>query len=445
MPLARLRSRAPEQAGFALIEVVISALIAVIAAGAVMALLSTTARSAADSRHRAQAYAVAQEDQARMRGMRVPTLYRYAQTRVVTVDGTPYTIESSSKFINNTTGDDLTCGTGSSSVDFVKISSTVSWPGMRSGEGATIQGLVAPPNGTLNPSAGTLVILAANAAGTPISGIGFSGSGPGSFSGSTTASGCAIFLEQPSGEYTLTLSGVGTGLVDQDGNAPAPKKVKISAEVTNTINLLFDKPGNVPLAFKTRGYNGTVVANKTDAFLAFNTGMSSAELFGAPEGTRFSEKTATSLFPFTSPDSFYAGTCTANNPESGAGIVSTVVPNGGTAATKTIQMPPLYLTVKKEGTAYNGAEVVVYDNNCETGGHEVQRSFTTATVNSGAGRLPEPGLPWSTYTVCASLPIRVGFSTRTYHEIVENVRVESTSGTTLEMPITSGDPTGDCP
>jgi type II secretory pathway pseudopilin PulG len=436
-------SQSPES-GFALIEVLISGLIAIIAAGAVLALLGTTARSAADSRHRAQAYAVGQEDQARMRAMRVPSLYKYSQTRTVTVDGNPYTVESSAKYINNNTGDDLACGSGSATVDFVKIVTKVRWSGMRSGELTTLQSLVAPPSGTLNPSAGTLYITAANAAASPISGIGVSGTGAGTFSGSTSSSGCAIFLEQASGEYTMTLTGVGTGLVDQDGNAPTAKKVKVSPEVTNTVSLLYDKPGNVPLKFTTKDYSGSVVTAKTDSFIAFNTGMSSAKLYGAPEGTRFSEKTATSLFPFTSPDSFYAGSCTTNNPESGAGFVSTTVPNNGTASTKTIQLPPLYLTVKKEGSAYNGAEVVTSDNECATSGHEVRRSFTTAS-NSGSGHLPEPGLPWSKYTVCASLPIRVGNNTKTYHETVEAVKIESTNGTTLEINVTSSDPIGACP
>jgi Tfp pilus assembly protein PilV len=448
------RKKPHAEDGFALIEVLVSGLIAVIVAGGVMAVLQTSVRSAADSRKRAQAYAVAQEDQARMRAMRVPSLYKYSQTRTVTVDGVAYTVESSAKYINNSTGDDLTCASGSSSVDFVKITSKVTWTGMRPGETTTIQGLVAPPNGTLNPSAGTLVFMTANAAGSPISGIGLSGSGAGTFSGTTNSSGCAIFLEQASGEYTLTLTGFGTGLVDQDGITPGTKKIKVSPEVTNTVNLLFDKPGKVPLTFKTRSYSGSIVANKTDSFLAFNTGMSTAKLFGAPEGARFTEKTAEPLFPFTSKDSFYAGSCTSNNPETGAGIVSVNVPAGGTAATQTIQMPPLYLNVireniKNNGTkeliAYNGAEVVIKDNNCEISGHEVKRTFTTETVNGTAGRLGEPGLPWSKYTVCVSLPATNGGTTATYHETVEGIGVENVNGTNLEMTVSPNDPTGKCP
>ncbi len=424
-----------------LIEVLVSGLIAILVAAAVMTLFGATERTAADQRRKSQAYGVAQDDQARLRTMRIPTLSKYSATSTVTVDGTAYKVESTGKFINDTTGDDLTCASGSSTVDYVKISSKVTWPGMGPDKPVVIQSLIAPPSGSLNPSAGTLVFMASNAAGTPTSGIGVSGTGAGTFSGSTSAAGCAIFLEQASGEYTLTLSGIANGLVDQDGSAPAAKKIKVSPEVTNTVNLLFDKPGSVPVKFTTRPYGGgTAVTAKTSAFLAFNTGMSTAKLFGAAEGTPFSSKTATSLFPFTSPDSFYAGACTTNNPESGAAIANVVVPAGGTAAEQTIQLPPLYLTVQKNGSAYNGASVAVTDVECETGGHDIRRTYTT----NSSGQLAEPGLPWSTYTVCASLPIRVFGITKEYREIVEGVQVHSVNGTSLTINVTSADPVGGC-
>jgi Tfp pilus assembly protein PilV len=441
MTSARARNAAPAQDGFALIEVLISGVIAVMVAGAVMALFAATERSAADSRHRSQAYAIAQEDQARLRAMRIPSLNKFTQTRSVTVDGTTYTVESTGKYINNNTGDDLTCASGSSTVDYVKIGSKVTWPGMRSGEATTIQSLIAPPNGSLNPTTGTLVFMATNASGAPISGVGVSGSGAGTFSGSTSSAGCAIFLEQTAGEYTLSITGVGSGLVDQDGNLPASKPIKVSPEVTNTVNLLYDNPGKVPIEFTTRNYSGQIVKSKASSFIAYNNNMTTAKLFGTPEGTPFESKTAESLFPFTSVDVFYAGGCTTNNPGSGAAMASVAVPAGGTAATQTIQLPPLYLTVKKGNSAFEKAEVVVTDSKCETSGHAIRRSYLTNAL----GQLEEPGLPWSTYTICAALPIKTGNVTTEYHEVVEGVEVHELNGTSREISISTSDPVGKCP
>jgi type II secretory pathway pseudopilin PulG len=438
---------ASAEAGFALIEVLISGLIAVVVAAAVMALFASTERSAADQRHRSQAFAVAQEDQTRLRAMRVPSLYQYGQTNPVTVDGVTYSVTSTAKYINDVTGDDLTCATGSSSISYVKIGSKVTWPGMRPGEAVTIQSLIAPPSGTLNPTAGTLVFLATNAHNVPTSGVGVSGSGAGNFNGSTSAAGCAIFLEQASGEYTLNLTGLATGLVDQDGVAPGPKMIKVSPEVTNTVNLLYDTPGSVPVKFETRNYSSNLSATSASSFIAFNTGMSTAKLFGSAEGTPFTTKTAESLFPFTSADVFYAGACTTNDPQSGTARPSVLVPAGATAATQTIVLPSLWLTVKADGSAVNGAPVKIADRNCETAGHAVRRSYTT----SSSGRLTNPALPWSTYNVCASGTVEISRSQHgnvtygTVHETAEGIEVHSVNGTSLEIALTKSDPTGACP
>lgn len=448
MTPARSPTPAPDEAGFALIEVLISGLIAVVVAAAVMALFATTERSAADQRQRTQAYGVAQEDQARMRGMKVPSLYKYTASNPVEVGGTTYTVTSTGKYINDVTGDDLTCGTGSATVDYVKISSKVTWPGMRAGEEATIQSLIAPPNGTLNPNAGTLSIVATNSRGNPISGVGLSGTGAGTISGSTSAAGCAIFLEQAAGEYTLSLTGLASSLVDQDGNAPAARKIKVTPEVTNTVNLLYDSPGKVPIKFETRNYSSSLSASSASSFIAFNVGMSTAKLFGSAEGTPFATKTAEPLFPFTSADVFYAGACTTNDPQTGTARASVLVPVGATAETQTIVLPSLWLTVKTDGNLANGAEVKITDTACETGGHGIRRSYTT----NSSGRLSNPGLPWSAYNVCAAGTVVTARDWRgnptsygTVHETDEKFEIHNVNGTSDEIALTKEDPGGGCP
>jgi len=128
MTPARPPSPAPSEAGFALIEVLVSGLIAILVAAAVMTLFGATERTAADQRRKSQAYAVAQDDQARLRSLRIPTLYKYSATNTVAVDGTAYQVESTGKFINNATGDDLTCASGSSTVN-VTQPPTACWAG----------------------------------------------------------------------------------------------------------------------------------------------------------------------------------------------------------------------------------------------------------------------------------------------------------------------------
>jgi hypothetical protein len=177
--------------------------------------------------------------------------------------------------------------------------------------------------------------------------------------------------------------------------------------------------------------------------------MSTAKTFGTV-GTPKSELTATPLFPFTSKDTVYAGSCEGDNPNPNSesnppgalAMASVFVPaNGATKAT--IQLPPLNLTVKNGNTktAISGAEVAITDLNCIG----ARRAYTT----NSSGQLPEPGLPWSTYTVCASAPIKTEikkneFQTVTRHAEIKS-SVENINGTTAEISINSGSTSGTCP
>jgi Tfp pilus assembly protein PilV len=444
------RTTPPAEAGFALVEVLVSAVVITIVAGAVFALMQASARSAAEERHRSEAYAVTQEDQARLRSMRVANLNRLNQTRTVTVNGTPFTVVSTGTFVNDVSGT-TSCGQGTSSADYVKVSSTVTWPSIGSRPAAAIQSIITPPNGSLDPSHGTLTISVMNAASAPIAGIGLSGTGAGTFSGTTDTSGCSMFPDQPSGNYTVTPSGVASGLIDKDGNPPSPQTVSVMAGSTTAYTLLFDKAGSVPVEFKYReGSTSNFKASSADSIVAFNTGMTTAKAFsppgGSPGGPRFSSITATPLFPFTSPDTFYAGACSGNNPNpesevnppGAAAMASVAVPANGTAPPQTIQLPALNLIVwtgknaSNKGSPFNGADVWIRDDFCSSGGNPVTRRYTTGS----SGQLADPGLPWSRYGVCADTNTGSGSSRR---ERINNVYVENlTSGTTLNFYLGEG-------
>jgi type II secretory pathway pseudopilin PulG len=440
MTLSRLRSQHAPEAGFALIEILISGVIAVIAAGAVFTLFQATTRSAADQRDRSQAYAVAQEDQARMRGIRIPVLKTLRETRTVTLDGTRFTVVSTGKYINAAVGD-TSCTVSNNTADYIQISSTVTWPAMGATPPTVIQSIVAPPKGSLDPTRGSLTILAVNAAGTPISGVGVTGTGAGTFSGSTNSNGCVNFPDQPAGSYTLTPSNV-SSLVDRDGNTPRAQTIGVVGGANNTINLLYDRPGSIPVAFRYRvGSGSTFQTTKADSIIAFNTGMTTARTFGTPGGTRVSSLTATPLFPFTSNITVYAGACTGNDPGTGnAASASITVPSGSTTATQTLQLPALSIVVwtgsssSSRGSAVNNASVVVSDDNCSISGNPVKRRYT---LSSGA--LPDPGLPWSTYDICADNGSR--------KQTVTNLAVTNLANTTTATLYLSGSgsSTGTCP
>ncbi len=429
MTLARGRSTPPAEGGFVLIEVLISAVIVLLISGAVFGLLTATGHASAEERHRSEAYALAQEDQARLRSLRVPTLNRLSQTRTVTLNGTTFTIESSGVFINDKTGTS-SCGKESSSADYVKITSKVTWPSTGAHAPVTIAGIVTPPTGSLDPSHGTLTIFAANAHEVPIAGVGLTGTGAGTFSGTTSSEGCAMFPDQPSGNYTLSPSGVAGGLVDVNGNTPGPTTIGVVAGSTSTVQLLYDQPGSIVTEFTTMS-GGKLVSTKGDSIVVFNSGMTTAKTFGTV-GTPKSPITATSLFPFTSKDTVYAGSCEGDNPNptseanppGAAAMASVLVPANG-SVNASIQLPVLNLNVwsgtsKTPETRVKNAHVIVSDVNCTA-----KRTYTASSSETTS--IP---LPWSTYEVCADNGSGTGTHKQTVTQAVQNL---TSAGTTVNL------------
>jgi Tfp pilus assembly protein PilV len=393
------------QAGFALIEVVVSALIAVTVTGGVIKLVSATGRTGAEERHRSQAYSVAQEDQVRLRATQIADLATATAPRTVSLNGTEYTVTSSANFVNDATGT-TECGS-KAEADYVRLSSDVTWPSMRpDSQPATIESIISPVSGSLDPTHGNLSITVKNgsvpAAG--VSGAGMSGSGPGSFSGSTDANGCVFFGGQPAGNYTVTPS-LGSEYVDFNGAPPAPFPATIIAGITTPVEKIYDKAGAVKVDFKVKSpSSSTLLDSVADSVTASATGLTTgAKTFGNPGGLPTPFVEAKPLFPFSYSYNFYAGSCAANKPTGGVGTANVEAPDGGTA-TASIQLPALYLTVKNssgttaEKAALKNAKVMVTDSKCPAA---EKRTYLT----NSAGGLDDPGLPWSTYKICASATI----------------------------------------
>ena len=111
-----------------------------------------------------------------------------------------------------------------------------------------------------------------------ISGVALSGSGPGTFSGSTNSTGCVLWRNVPVGTYTMSVGGTAAGMVDQNGNAPANQPVSVVDQGTNTVNLQYDRPGSIQgISFRTRDYANALVASSADSVIVSNTGMQVAE------------------------------------------------------------------------------------------------------------------------------------------------------------------------
>jgi Tfp pilus assembly protein PilV len=427
--------------GFALIEVLVSALIVVIVGGAVLTTLQATARSAGDSRNHSMAQAIAQEDQARLRSMRISSLNRLNQSYPVTLDGTTFSVTSTGVFVNNIS-QTASCSTGQTSADYIRISSSVTWNGLGTRPPVTMTSIVSPSNGSLDPGHGTLTISTINAAGLPLPGVGVSGTGAGTFSGTTDASGCANFADLPAGKYTMTPTAA--GMVDKEGKAPTSQLVEVNASGTQTSILQYDRPGALEVNFKYRvGSSAEFKTSTASSIQVFNSGLKEPFTFSTSNGLPAAAVSTTGkLFPFPSPYAVYAGACKDTNPNpdsnpAAPGALASVgvtVPPGATLAPLpigTIQLPALNLVVKRNGALLEGAKVRI------TGTCSFDRNYLT----TAAGVLPDPGLPWGTYKVCASR----GSGSSTRRKYVSNVSVQNlTAGTPLTIDLESNTESTSC-
>jgi Tfp pilus assembly protein PilV len=208
-------------AGFTLIEVLVTALIVILIASASAKALISTSHASGDQRLRAQADAVANQDLERLRGLSDDNLNGLNQgPRTVSVNGTVFNVTSTANYLD-TTGTS-TCT--SSAAAYYKISSTVTWSESYSNRTDTT---VTQESVLARPVTGDLYVQATDQTGTPLSGVAVAATGPDTQNDTTNASGCVLFAGLSPGTYNLTLAD--PGYVDPNGNTSPPN---VTASVT---------------------------------------------------------------------------------------------------------------------------------------------------------------------------------------------------------------------
>ncbi len=443
-PLRSVHRDIGAEAGFAIVEVVMSTILIILLATGVIMTLQVTTKAASEQRARAQAQTIAQDDQARLRALNVETLDGLSQVTTVPIDGNTYTVTSKGHFVTDTA---VTDDCDNASADYVRVSSQVTWPALGSRTPIEIEGVVTPPPSATDATRGAIAVRVLDEDGVGVSDVHLIGNGPEYFSGSTDDNGCALFGKLMTGNYTLDTTGlVAAGMVDSNGTPPGPRTVSVTAFATNSIVLQYSPPGAITLNFKTRIGAGVLFATQSDQIIAAHSSMSAPRSFGTI-GTQVSSITASPLFPFSSPYTLYAGSCSADDPNpsgspTGPGYPATAVVSAtkGGSATATIQLPALNLKVysgrpANPGSLVNGARVRIHDQNCAQAAAPLGYVVRSRTTNA-SGALAQPGLPWSTYTVCADNSLTAGSPRR---QSVSNVDIKNlTSGTALSLYLGTG-------
>jgi Tfp pilus assembly protein PilV len=428
----------PAEAGFALIEVLVSAVVIVVVSAGTFGLLQAMTRASGEQRHGSQAFAIAQEDQARLRSMQLIALSHLDESRTVTLAGTTFTVRSTGVFVNNKTTS-VSCVGEDISADYAQVTSVVTWPGMASSEKSVLRSIVSPSNNSIDSTHGTLTASVTNEKGEPKAGVDLKA---GIYSAETNAEGCATFPDLPQGSQTLESNGEDAKLVSPNSIYVEKTQAGVGAGATKTTKLIYDSPGTIPVKFKYRvGSTTEFKPSSADSVVAFHSVMKEAKVLWTLDGTRQPVVEAFPLFPFTSSYSVYAGSCTANNPGTGAGQGSAVVPAGKASGSVELQLPALEVTVKEGSKAIKGAKVTITDKSCkDPKGNLVKRIYTTNLegkqfTTASPTEATEPGIPWGSYEVCASAT--VGGQLRRKKGIAVTAQ-SLTSATTLTIDLNSG-------
>jgi type II secretory pathway pseudopilin PulG len=450
---SRARKMRSDEDGFIIIEVLVSALILAIVAGAVLTLIAATTRGAAVQRDHSAALDLAQADQARLRTLKLTEINGIKTETTApapVIDGVEYEVKSERVFVNNKLGA-AACASASVKPDYVQMTSTVSSSTMDNP--VVLQSVVSPSSGSLDENNGTLTAKTLNAEGKPLSGVTVTATSAasGTRTAKTGAEGCTNFVSVPASSYNVTYNG--NGLINTKGEFDTTKNPEVvsllAGEYKSTAITSWDHAATLePQFVYLEPGTGILRLAPVDSMTVANATNGVSLPVGTPGGAR-SSVLSKAVFPFKSPSAYtvYAGSCTTNNPgtagANATGIYSAVLAPNEKPLGIQIHVPALEVTVKNaSGAIAVGAKVTVTDSNsaCKSEGASIKRTYWTNSAGHLASELAktkpteaatEAGLPFGTYAVCASLKVGTEFQSVSATAVkVENF---TSTGTTLAL------------
>jgi Tfp pilus assembly protein PilV len=430
-----------EESGSTLIEVLVSAVLVAMLAVGVLKGLDAANASSGNNKARGVAADLAQQDQERLRGYRAKELSNAHETNTRTVAGVDYTVSSDTEWVTDSSGTQ-SCTSSSAQADYIKITSTVTWPQMFGAKPVSVRSLFAPPNGSFG-NEGSLGVQVVDRNGNGVAGVDVSATGPKTVGGTTDSAGCVFFGHLTAGNYQASFTK--PGFVDANGVNQVVRSVGVQDDATQIVTIDYDASGGMQVSVDTK--KGAAAAVQPADTPYVSVGHSSlaapgARVFG--NGTPASSYAVTGLFPFTGAYSVYTGNCVGANPSIYGGTpgVVTVTPGGNPAVT--IREPAMQVRRYLIGnggpttTLATGARVRLTAQATGCGG-------TTAFTTDASGWLKpnpatpnnDPGVPYGIYDVCA---VEGGKERK-----VSSFTLDDKNGETVTVPILAGDPTGTCP
>jgi Tfp pilus assembly protein PilV len=370
--------------GDTLVEVLVSSLILAVIVLGTLAGLDALNRSTSLSRDRSQADALAQQEQEVLRSEPVTKLAELNRSRSVTLNGTTFTIKTTSEYINDAKATS-SCNSSTSEADEIKTLSEVSWPTMGAAKPIVESSLISPPPGTL------LIVQVSDPV-AKVAGAAVTATGPTSASNTTSTDGCALMNITP-GEYAINATKAGyvdpNGYTNTNEDNATIRLDYLTAGTTIRVGYALAPAAKLKIRFS--GAEG-------DQATIFNPGMSEPRTFGTL-GTYGQElATPQTIFPFNSAYAVYAGNCPSDLPTANAQESNPELKVEESGGEVTVPVVPVRVNVqsgtseKAAGEKLNGAKIKIVDTGCS-----VTREYSTAS-----GGVGNRGLPFGKFSFCVS-------------------------------------------
>ncbi len=442
-PVVLLRRRlasARSEAGFALIEVMVSAaLLAVVGIGIYNGIDGPAAISGTD-RLRSVASGVAVRENERLHSLSFDELQQnQIPPETVTLRGINFTATSTTRWISDASATE-SCTNSNTSADYLALTTTVTWPGMGT-HPTTIRSIQSPPTGTGTNLRGSLSVQITDQAvpGNPVTDVPVTIDGPTRITANTNSDGCAIFPYIPVGNYHGTFQQ--TGWVDPAGNSAGAFDTTVTGNNTTVVSKQYAQASAVNVQFEDSAGNN---ATWSSASLV-SSGMQTPKILtSSPTGSLVNAlNSGYSLFPDPSGYGAWAGDCpdpSLPSPQ-GYGVTrkDTVSVTPGNASTVRVRMPTLTITAKNGTTLLSGANVYITPLAACSDPGPAPLSPTKAVpskIQTSATGVANVPLPYGDYSVCVDANI-AGTNRRRIMNPVTN-RAPAGSATSLDVSNAGG-------
>lgn len=405
-----------DDAGFALIEVIVAIGVLLLMSTAVVAGLTTSTRVSGVSRDRVAAANLAQETLERLRVLDVNTIPDIAPETVVAVGGRAFRVLTSAAWVPAPSTGDRCIGAASGQNAYKKVSVQVSWDTMGTASPVRTDTLLNAPSGLGAPNTGAQRVRVLSASGAPVTNLPvtlmpITSGATAQQTVNTDSYGCVVFSPLADGDYRVqadTTSSV-PRRVDVAGSSLHQDNVSVTGlSAPPVVEFLYDAPVGLsvtpalPGGYALPTHNGDrtwapggVVFGATVA----NTAMRPSGFLAQP-GYAFP-----TLFPFAGGYHAWLGTCADADPNAVGGIRTAVpVPPPATAVALPVQ--PVTITIySKAGKRYDPVGgVYVAAVHAGTNGCGPRTAYITPSATVIAGQNYYHGPSPSTGAVKTLLP-----------------------------------------